>query len=76
MNVHEQPSSNHVAVLADRRAEVKRAVAAHHPHIRMSVRRTSRTSRTGYRDGIAAARSADLGRTGVPTPAACSADLG
>ncbi|MEW1842154.1 hypothetical protein AB0392_29775 [Nonomuraea angiospora] len=73
MNVHEQPSSNHVSVLADRRAEVERAVAAHHRHIRMSVRRTSRT---GYRDGIAAACSADLGRTGVPTPAACSAGLG
>ncbi|MCK2216742.1 DUF2786 domain-containing protein [Actinomadura sp. ATCC 31491] len=54
-------------VLADRRAEVERAVAAHYPRIRMSV---PRTSGTGYRDGAAAARHADLGRTGMPTPAA------
>ncbi|MFC4111366.1 DUF2786 domain-containing protein [Nonomuraea zeae] len=49
-------------VLADRRAEVERVVAAHYPHIRMSV---PRTSGTGYRDGVAAGRRADLGRTGM-----------
>ncbi|MEU6795435.1 DUF2786 domain-containing protein [Nonomuraea wenchangensis] len=54
-------------VLADRRAEVERAVAAHYPRVRMSV---PRTSGTGYRDGVAAARHADLGRTGMPSPAA------
>ncbi|MER7503099.1 DUF2786 domain-containing protein [Nonomuraea pusilla] len=49
-------------VLADRRAEVDRAVAAHYPRIRRSV---PRTSGTGYEDGVAAGRHADLGRTGV-----------
>ncbi|MFG1701101.1 DUF2786 domain-containing protein [Nonomuraea sp. NPDC049309] len=49
-------------VLADRRAEVDRAVAARYPRIRMSV---PRTSGTGYRDGAAAGREADLGRTGM-----------
>ncbi|QYC43127.1 hypothetical protein Nocox_27655 [Nonomuraea coxensis DSM 45129] len=51
-------------VLADRRAEVERAVAAHYPRVRMSV---PRTSGTGYGDGVAAARHADLGRTGMPS---------
>ncbi|HEX4811904.1 MAG TPA: DUF2786 domain-containing protein [Nonomuraea sp.] len=54
-------------VLADRRAEVERAVAAHYPDIRMSV---PRTSGTGYRAGVTAARHADLGRTGMPAHAA------
>jgi hypothetical protein len=54
-------------VLADRRAEVARAVAAHYPHIRMSV---PRTSGSGYRDGVAAGRRADLGRTGMPAATA------
>ncbi|MGN9842813.1 DUF2786 domain-containing protein [Nonomuraea sp. H19] len=54
-------------VLADRRAEVDRAVAAHYPSIRMSV---PRTSGTGYRDGVAAGRRADLGRTGMTTATA------
>ncbi|UBU09940.1 DUF2786 domain-containing protein [Nonomuraea gerenzanensis] len=49
-------------VLADRRAEVERAVAARYPDIRLSV---PRTSGTGYRDGMAAGRRADLGRTGM-----------
>jgi hypothetical protein len=49
-------------VLADRRAEVERAVAAQYPRIRLSV---PTTSGTGYRDGAAAGRRADLGRTGV-----------
>ncbi|MGW4792067.1 DUF2786 domain-containing protein [Nonomuraea sp. NPDC004297] len=51
-------------VLADRRAEVERAVAACYPDIRMSV---PTTSGTGYRDGMAAGRRADLGRTGMAT---------
>ncbi|MEV0231568.1 DUF2786 domain-containing protein [Nonomuraea sp. NPDC050786] len=54
-------------VLADRRAEVERVVAAHYPNIRVSV---PRTSGTGYRDGVAAGRRADLGRTGMPTATA------
>ncbi|MGI5289269.1 DUF2786 domain-containing protein [Nonomuraea polychroma] len=54
-------------VLADRRAEVARAVSAHYPHIRMSV---PRTSGSGYRDGVAAGRRADLGRTGMPAATA------
>ncbi|WP_326639368.1 DUF2786 domain-containing protein [Nonomuraea fuscirosea] len=54
-------------VLADRRAEVERAVAAHYPDIRRSV---PRTSGTGYRDGVAAGRRADLGRTGMSTATA------
>ncbi|MBF8190071.1 DUF2786 domain-containing protein [Nonomuraea sp. K274] len=49
-------------VLADRRAEVERVVAAHYPKIRLSV---PTTSGTGYRDGVAAGRLADLGRTGM-----------
>lgn len=53
-------------VLADRRAEVDRAVAARYPKIRRSV---PTTSGTGYRDGAAAGRRADLGRTGVPAGA-------
>lgn len=54
-------------VLADRRAEVERVVAAHYPHVRMSV---PRTSGTGYRAGVAAGRRADLGRTGMSTATA------
>ncbi|MDP4508044.1 DUF2786 domain-containing protein [Nonomuraea turcica] len=54
-------------VLADRRGEVERAVAAHYPHIRMSV---PRTSGSGYRAGVAAGRRADLGRTGMPAATA------
>ncbi|WP_214327423.1 DUF2786 domain-containing protein [Nonomuraea sediminis] len=49
-------------VLADRGAEVDRAVAEQYPRIRVSV---PRTSGTGYRDGVEAGRRADLGRTGV-----------
>ncbi|MEU1719130.1 DUF2786 domain-containing protein [Nonomuraea sp. NPDC005692] len=49
-------------VLADRRAEVDLAVAAHYPRIRMSV---PTTSGTGYRAGALAGRHADLGRTGM-----------
>jgi hypothetical protein len=55
-------STGTALVLADRRAEVERVVAAHYPDIRMSV---PRTSGTGYRDGVAAGRRADLGRTGM-----------
>ncbi|MFI7230073.1 DUF2786 domain-containing protein [Nonomuraea angiospora] len=58
----EQASTGAALVLADRRAEVERAVAAHYPDIRLSV---PRTSGTGYRDGVAAGRRADLGRTGM-----------
>ncbi|MGW6500286.1 DUF2786 domain-containing protein [Nonomuraea angiospora] len=58
----EQASTGAALVLADRRAEVERAVAAHYPDIRVSV---PRTSGTGYRDGVAAGRRADLGRTGM-----------
>ncbi|TDC03019.1 DUF2786 domain-containing protein [Nonomuraea longispora] len=54
-------------VLADRRAEVERAVAARYPDIRMSV---PRTSGTGYRDGVAAGRRADIGRAGMSTATA------
>ncbi|WP_327580702.1 DUF2786 domain-containing protein [Nonomuraea sp. NBC_00507] len=54
-------------VLADRRGEVERAVAAHYPNIRMSV---PRTSGSGYRAGVAAGRRADLGRTGMPAATA------
>ncbi|GAA3237870.1 DUF2786 domain-containing protein [Nonomuraea helvata] len=54
-------------VLADRRAEVERVVAAHYPDIRVSV---PRTRGTGYRDGVAAGRRADLGRTGMTTATA------
>ncbi|MFI7455120.1 DUF2786 domain-containing protein [Nonomuraea sp. NPDC049714] len=50
-------------VLADRHAEVERAVAAAYPRIRLSV---PRTSGSGYGDGVAAGRRADLGRTRVP----------
>lgn len=49
-------------VLADRGAEVDRAVAEQYPRIRVSV---PRTSGSGYRDGVEAGRRADLGRTGV-----------
>ncbi|MFG6197435.1 DUF2786 domain-containing protein [Nonomuraea sp. JJY05] len=63
----EQASTGAELVLADRRAEVERAVAAHYPDIRMSV---PRTSGTGYRDGVAAGRRADLGRTGMTTDTA------
>ncbi|MFI6599708.1 DUF2786 domain-containing protein [Nonomuraea sp. NPDC050536] len=49
-------------VLADRGAEVDRAVAERYPRIRVSI---PRTSGTGYRDGVEAGRHADLGRTGV-----------
>lgn len=51
-------------VLADRRAEVARLAAAHYPDVRMAV---PRTSGAGYREGTAAARHADLGRTGMTT---------
>ncbi|MET7460664.1 DUF2786 domain-containing protein [Nonomuraea sp. NPDC005501] len=50
-------------VLADRRAEVERAVAARYPLIRVTV---PRMTGTGYHDGAAAGRRADLGRTRVP----------
>ncbi|WP_049570561.1 DUF2786 domain-containing protein [Nonomuraea sp. SBT364] len=59
----ESPVAGTALVLADRRAEVERAVAAAYPRIRLSV---PRTSGTGYRDGVAAGRRAELGRTGVP----------
>ncbi|GGO72619.1 DUF2786 domain-containing protein [Nonomuraea cavernae] len=55
----EAPAAGTALVLADRRAEVERAVAARYPRVRMSV---PRTSGTGYRDGAAAGRRADLGR--------------
>ncbi|MEU6714773.1 DUF2786 domain-containing protein [Nonomuraea sp. NPDC046802] len=58
----EQAGTGTALVLADRRAEVERVVAAHYPSIRMSV---PTTSGTGYRDGVAAGRRADLGRTGM-----------
>ncbi|MEU8251226.1 DUF2786 domain-containing protein [Nonomuraea sp. NPDC048916] len=54
------PAAGTALVLADRRAEVERAVAARYPRIRTSV---PRTSGTGYRDGVAAGGRADLGRT-------------
>ncbi|MER5999945.1 DUF2786 domain-containing protein [Nonomuraea angiospora] len=63
----EQASTGAELVLADRRAEVERAVSAHYPDIRVSV---PRTSGTGYRDGVAAGRRADLGRTGMTTDTA------
>ncbi|MFI6735663.1 DUF2786 domain-containing protein [Nonomuraea sp. NPDC050451] len=63
----ERASTGAALVLADRRAEVERAVAAHYPDIRVSV---PRTSGTGYRDGVAAGRRADLGRTGMTTDTA------
>ncbi|WP_431915079.1 DUF2786 domain-containing protein [Nonomuraea jabiensis] len=63
----EQASTGAALVLADRRAEVERAVAAHYPDIRVSV---PRTSGTGYRDGVAAGRRADLGRTGMTSDTA------
>ncbi|MFE3451033.1 DUF2786 domain-containing protein [Nonomuraea sp. NPDC059194] len=49
-------------VLADRKADVERAVAQVYPRIRRSV---PRMSGTGYRDGVAAGRRADLARTAV-----------
>ncbi|MEU7894940.1 DUF2786 domain-containing protein [Nonomuraea sp. NPDC049152] len=49
-------------VLADRKVEVERAVAEVYPRIRRSV---PRMSGTGYRDGVAAGRRADLARTAV-----------
>ncbi|MEU4574981.1 DUF2786 domain-containing protein [Nonomuraea sp. ATR24] len=61
----ESPVAGTALVLADRRAEVDRAVSAVYPRVRLSV---PRTSGTGYRDGVAAGRRADLSRTGVPTP--------
>ncbi|MEV0200601.1 DUF2786 domain-containing protein [Nonomuraea sp. NPDC050691] len=60
---HVTPSGGTALVLADRRAEVERAVAAHYPRIRVTV---PRMSGTGYHDGAAAGRRADLGRTRVP----------
>jgi len=57
------PVAGTALVLADRRAEVEEAVAAVYPRVRQSV---PRTSGTGYRDGMAAGRLADLGRTRVP----------
>jgi hypothetical protein len=59
----EAPSVGTALVLADRHAEVERAVAAAYPRIRLSV---PRTSGSGYGDGVAAGRRADLGRTRVP----------
>ncbi|MEV0594741.1 DUF2786 domain-containing protein [Nonomuraea cavernae] len=56
----EAPVAGTALVLADRRAEVERAVTARYPRVRMSV---PRTSGTGYRDGVSAGRRADLGRT-------------
>ncbi|MEV6155666.1 DUF2786 domain-containing protein [Nonomuraea sp. NPDC052129] len=58
------PAASTALVLADRRAEVERVVAAHYPRIRLSV---PRTSGTGYRAGVEAGRRADLGRTRVDT---------
>ncbi|MEV4061330.1 DUF2786 domain-containing protein [Nonomuraea dietziae] len=49
-------------VLADRRAEVEQAVAEVYPKIRRSV---PRMSGDGYRDGVSAARRADLARPAV-----------
>ncbi|NUW37247.1 DUF2786 domain-containing protein [Nonomuraea sp. SMC257] len=60
---HVAPSASTALVLADRRAEVERAVAARYPRIRVTV---PRMSGTGYHDGAAAGRRADLGRTRVP----------
>lgn len=51
-------------VLADRGAEVERAVAEIYPRIRRTV---PRMTGDGYRDGRAAGRAADLGRTGMTT---------
>lgn len=60
----EAPVAGTALVLADRHAEVERAVAAAYPRIRLSV---PRTSGSGYGDGVTAGRRADLGRTRVPT---------
>ena len=60
--VKESAEPGTALVLADRGAEVDRAVAEIYPRIRRSV---PRMSGSGYRDGIAAGRRADLGRTGV-----------
>ncbi|MEU0565343.1 DUF2786 domain-containing protein [Nonomuraea sp. NPDC005983] len=60
------PGVGTALVLADRRAEVERAVAAQYPRVR-TVR--PRTSGTGYRDGAEAGRRADLGRTGMDAAA-------
>ncbi|WP_113704842.1 DUF2786 domain-containing protein [Nonomuraea lactucae] len=65
----EVPTAGTALVLADRQAELEQAVAAHYPRVRLSV---PRTSGTGYHDGAAAGRQADLGRTrmsGDPIPA-------
>ncbi|GAA3173030.1 DUF2786 domain-containing protein [Nonomuraea roseoviolacea] len=67
---HVAPSGSTALVLADRRAEVERAVAARYPRIRVTV---PRMSGTGYHDGAAAGRRADLGRSRVPD--ASSAEL-
>ncbi|HUR06256.1 MAG TPA: DUF2786 domain-containing protein [Nonomuraea sp.] len=56
------PAASTALVLADRRAEVERVVAAHYPRIRLTV---PRTSGTGYRAGVEAGGRADLGRTRV-----------
>ncbi|WP_431901646.1 DUF2786 domain-containing protein [Nonomuraea sp. bgisy101] len=58
-------------VLADRKAEVERAVAELYPRIRRSV---PRMSGTGYRDGVAAGRRADLARTAVRPDAGLALD--
>jgi hypothetical protein len=58
----EAPVAGTALVLADRHTEVERAVAAAYPRIRLSV---PRTSGSGYGDGVAAGRRADLGRTRV-----------
>ncbi|NRQ32018.1 DUF2786 domain-containing protein [Nonomuraea sp. NN258] len=57
------PGTGTALVLADRQAEVERAVAAHYPRVRMTV---PRTSGTGYLAGVAAGRRADLDRPSVP----------
>ncbi|WP_219464606.1 DUF2786 domain-containing protein [Nonomuraea rhizosphaerae] len=62
----EAPTAGTALVLADRQAEVERAVAACYPRVRTTV---PRTSGTGYRDGVEAGRRADLARTGVPATA-------
>ncbi|WP_158088580.1 DUF2786 domain-containing protein [Thermoactinospora rubra] len=62
-----QAASGAALVLADRQAEVERAVARVYPRIRRSV---PTTSGTGYRDGVEAGRRADLGRPGVRERAA------
>ncbi|NUT42961.1 MAG: DUF2786 domain-containing protein [Thermoactinospora sp.] len=56
-------------VLADRRAEVERAVAEQYPRIRRTV---PRTSGTGYRAGVEAGRRADLERERLRSSEGCT----